>query len=147
SLPEAGEPTTEEAPNAGRGRKGSSRGRGRRGKVDGEEGSEPRGRRRGGKKKTDATEETAPSNAPAEKGEPNDDKPPFMNSAERRTTENEPEIEPGGAGGEHFYDPFAPNDRFTDTPTPAADDSKLEEIGEAEEAAEIESASDLMDEN
>jgi ribonuclease E len=149
SLPEAAERTTEEEPNSGRGRKGSSRGRGRKGKAD-EEGGGPRGRRRGGRKKTEASEESATSeaapDAAPEKTE-GDDKPRFMNSAERRTTEDEPEIEAGGAGGGQFYDPFAPNDRFTDTPTPSADDSKLEEMGETEEASEIESAADLMDEN
>jgi ribonuclease E len=109
-----------EAPAEARRKRGGAapRGRGRAKKAEGEEpaaGAEPKSRRRGGRRKSGDAEEAPAGEKPAEGG-PDDEKPPrVMPSAERRTTEeNEPDTAPGGEGGDVFFDPFAPNDRFTE---------------------------------
>ena len=94
------------------------RGRSRlKGKVESEEPAEPRTRRRGGRRKAEdaaPASETPPSPADGPESK-DDDKTRFMGSAEHRTTGDEPEIEPGREGsGDSFFDPFAPNDRFSE---------------------------------
>jgi len=150
AIAEPGEESSPDAPSEPR-RRGGSRGRSRKPKSGGDEASEGRPRRRGGKRKSEAADEApAPEETPTPEGN-DDDKPRFMPSAERRTSGKEPEIEPGGEGGELFFDPFAPNDRFQDAPkrerepAPApADDATSDEV---EEVPEIHSASELIDEN
>ena len=116
-APANGQEAGAEAPDEGNDtpRRGA-RGRSRR-KPDGDEGAEPRSRRRGGKPKKESADDGPASDAAApENPEPNDqaagEKPRFMDSAERRTAGDEPEIESGAEDGGIVFDPFAPNDRF-----------------------------------
>ncbi len=120
AAPEVGAEAPDEA-NDARPRRGS-RGRPRR-KSEGDEGSEPRSRRRGGKPKKETAEEGQAADAavpesPVAGDQAADDKPRFMDSAERRTSGDEPEIESGAEDGGIVFDPFAPNDRFVSGPDP-----------------------------
>ena len=124
---------TEEAPAESPRRKPAAKGRGKRTKPESEEAAEPKGRRRG-KRKSDSGDETPQGeSADSATNDTDDPKPRFMNSAERRTSEDEPEINSTPFGGEVVFDPFAPNDRFNEVksktnlrreePTPAADEA------------------------
>ena len=159
SLP-GGETTTasEESPADSPRRKPAAKGRGRRGKSETEEATETKGRRRG-KRKSETSDESTPSETPAsesaESDEPgpasDDPKPRFMNSAERRTSEDEPEIDSTPFGGDIVFDPFAPNDRFSDsTPStaPAREESAASDDTDADVSDDAdESAATLVDEN
>jgi ribonuclease E len=88
-------------------------------------------KRRTRKKEAESTSEEGESPSTSEEnGDSSEDKDPpkYMPSAERRTTGDEPEIEnnPDPDGG-FVFDPFAPNDRFTDShsgsETPPPNDS------------------------
>ncbi len=139
-------------------RKAPTKGRGRRSKSESEE-AETKGRRRGKRKSENAEESTSPEATASESPEqeapapaPEDPKPRYMNSAERRTTEDEPEIDSTPFGGDIVFDPFAPNDRFNE-PAPASAkerdevNAETDEADTADAAPEEESAVTLVDEN
>jgi ribonuclease E len=158
ALPGNGDPTAaaEEGPTESPRRKTTAKGRGRRGKSDNEDSAEPRGRRRS-KRKNGNDDSTSPEATPPDaiNGKDSDDpKPRFMNSAERRTVEDEPEIDSTPFGGDIVFDPFAPNDRFNESTaarTPVRDDSTFSDEAESDdaEAAGVmeESAATFVEEN
>ena len=152
------EAAPEEAPSEAPRRRGG-RGRSRKKpETDGEAPSEPAAEevaesrpRRRGKKKPEGEEAPASESAPeapaADAPPTDDDKSRFMNSAERRTTGDEPEID----GGINF-DPFAPNDRFSGSsegpePTPAPVRENVEAFSESDSESESESESEMESES